>query len=503
MNERSEQAQSYSVVGKFSAGLNAIISTLSVLAIVVMLNYLAIRHFYRFDITASKQWQLSPMTIRLLNSLTNDVKVIICFDKSSPLYEYTYSMLREYSSISPRIKLRLIEPTSNPAETEQIKSIYQLGSAVSKDLVIFDSGGQTKVVYSSELSDYELEPLGDPQKREFRRKIIAFKGEMVFTSAILSVTQPRKLKAYFVQEHREHSIGSRDEITGMSKFANLLMEQKIQCELLSLLGSAEIPSDCNLLVIAAPLDPYTSDEIDKIERYLNQGGRMLVLFNNNTINKVIGLEKLLIGWGVVVGNNLVVDPSRQVPRSRGLELSLNIFGLHPIVEPLEGGAVHMLMPRSVSSIKSKDVKPDAPRVTELIFTSEQGVATTEIKDGVAYINPARAVVGTYSVAAAVERGIVKGVTAGRGSTRIVVVGDSFFLCNQMIDAGANRDFAMLAVNWLLDRSELLGGIGPRVVKEYRLLLNQKQLSSLRWVLLGALPGSVIFIGFIVWFRRRK
>ena len=31
----------------------------------------------------------------------------------------------------------------------------------------------------------------------------------------------------------------------------------------------------------------------------------------------------------------------------------------------------------------------------------------------------------------------------------------------MIDAAANRDFAGYAVNWLLDRTVLLEGIGPR------------------------------------------
>jgi len=47
------------------------------------------------------------------------------------------------------------------------------------------------------------------------------------------------------------------------------------------------------------------------------------------------------------------------------------------------------------------------------------------------------------------------VAADTGSTRLVVVGDSLFLVNANIEFDANRDFESLAVNWLLDRVQLL------------------------------------------------
>ena len=69
-------------------------------------------------------------------------------------------------------------------------------------------------------------------------------------------------------------------------------------------------------------------------------------------------------------------------------------------------------------------------------------------------------------------------------------GDSIFLGNQYIEAGANRDFLGYAVNWLLDRTALLEGIGPRPVTEFRLHDDAATSSSeVRWLLLGALPGG--------------
>jgi hypothetical protein len=78
-----------------------------------------------------------------------------------------------------------------------------------------------------------------------------------------------------------------------------------------------------------------------------------------------------------------------------------------------------------------------------------------------------------------------------------------FLDNQVIDAAANRDFVNYAVNWLLDRQELLAGISPQPVTEFRLAITQKQGQHLDWLLLGAFPGGVMVFGWLVWLVRRK
>lgn len=87
--------------------------------------------------------------------------------------------------------------------------------------------------------------------------------------------------------------------------------------------------------------------------------------------------------------------------------------------------------------------------------------------------------------------------------RMIVVGDTMFLDNQVIEAAGNRDFLGYAVNWLLDRPMLLNGIGPRPVVEFRLLMTQSQLRNVRWLLIAALPGAILAFGGLVWLRRRK
>ena len=86
--------------------------------------------------------------------------------------------------------------------------------------------------------------------------------------------------------------------------------------------------------------------------------------------------------------------------------------------------------------------------------------------------------------------------------RIIVTGDSLFLGNSAFEAGANRDFASLAVNWLLERTHLLD-IEPRAVTEYRINLSSAELNSITWVLLLLLPGGTLGIGLLWWQRQMK
>jgi len=104
---------------------------------------------------------------------------------------------------------------------------------------------------------------------------------------------------------------------------------------------------------------------------------------------------------------------------------------------------------------------------------------------------------------AVEKGTIRDVITERGSTRMIVVGDSLFLGNLQMDSGANRDLAAAAVNWLVERPQLLAGVGPRPVMEYKIMMTRAQLRGAQWVLLGALPGSVLVLGGLVWLRRRR
>jgi hypothetical protein len=104
---------------------------------------------------------------------------------------------------------------------------------------------------------------------------------------------------------------------------------------------------------------------------------------------------------------------------------------------------------------------------------------------------------------AVEKGAIRDVLNDRGTTRIVVVGDSEFLGNEPIEAGDNRQFAENAINWLLERTELVTGPGEQAMQTFTVAMTAAQLRNVEWILLAAFPGAVLFLGVLVWLRRRR
>src|SRR6266576_1060430 len=117
---------SFSTGRKWSISLNVLLSSLILLAAVLMVNYLAARYFARFSVSNSAQVQLAPLTVRLLGSLTNEVKVIVYFDQHEPLYASIWGLLKEYSFRNNRIKLVAVDYERNPGAADAVKAAYNL-----------------------------------------------------------------------------------------------------------------------------------------------------------------------------------------------------------------------------------------------------------------------------------------------------------------------------------------------------------------------------------------
>ncbi len=490
-------APSFSAARKWSLTLNVLVALAAVLALLLMVNYLAARHFKRLEWSARARAQLSPLTQRVLGALTNEIKVTIYFDRDEAIYESVWGLLKEYKFANSRIVVETVDYNRDPGAANLIKARYKLTSTQDKNIVIFDAGGRVKIVEQKQLSELDYSALTSGQGREVRRT--HFRGEMEFTSAILNVTTARALKAYFLQGHGEHRPDSDETLMGYSKFAGVLRENNVLFDPLNLAGSGDVPADCQLLIIAGPVNPLLPEELEKIGRYLKQGGRLLALLNFYSVNKTTGLEQILAQWGVTVGNNVVFDRENSVT---GQDMVVSQFGGHAISRPFLQSRLYLVLPRSVAKTQTSGAGADAPQVDPLATTSENGRVLTDVRGGVATPAPGD-YIGTVPLMAAVEKGGIRGVSADRGATRLVVVGESIFLGNETIDKVANRDFASHAVNWLLARNEMLVGLGPRPIKEYKLTMTTGDLASVRWILLLGMPGAVLLLGLIVWARRRN
>jgi hypothetical protein len=456
-----------------------------------MSNFLAARHSRQFHWSKDARFQLSPVTREVLRSITNQVKVIAFFDRSKPLYDMVSDLLNRYQVQCPKLELEYVDYELSPGRARVVQAEYGLASAADGDRVIFDSGGKRRIVYAKDMSEFDYNALLKGQ--EVKRT--GFKGEQLFTSALFSVIDPRPTKVYFLQGHKEHDPGDEDEQIGYSSFARILQEDQITLAKLdpAALLAADVPADCQALVIANPIDPLDPEELAHLDKYLGGGGRMLVLFSLDSMKKATGLEKLLAGWGVDVGQNFVCEVRGDKVQEG--KLIVTHFANHPIVSSLVRTRLLLVNPRTIGARVKSPQSADAVKVVELANTGPDGLVSQPSGKVERY--------GTsVPLMAAVEKGAIQGINTDRGAARIVVVGDSYCLANTLIQWGANRDFARNAVNWLLSRDLLVQGIGTQSVKEYRISMTGAELRTVRWLFLAGFPGGVLFLGFLVWLRRR-
>jgi hypothetical protein len=481
---------SFSSGRRWKIGCDVVVRTALVLAVVVMVNYLGARFFGRFFLSSQTRVKLSSQTLNILKSLTNHIDVTLYYDKQDNYYPNIVALLNEYRLAKPRLSVKTVDYVRDAGEAQKVKEQYNLNSPTDKNLIIFDAGDKRiKIVNGDDLTQVKYEPVSNPKEREFRRRPIAFLGEQMFTSMLLAVTS-KPFKAYFLQGHGEPSLADNDNF-GYLKFGTTLAQNYyVAVTNLELNGGSDVPMDCNLLIVAAPTTALSDSELQKIEEYLKQGGRLLALFNYASRRQPTGLEPILQLWGVNVVADLVKDPANTIS---GDDIKVRKFSQHPVVNPLTQLALQMIRPRPIERVESPNPPANAPQVEELAFSSENSRLVDDSTE------PPR----SYPLIVAVEQKPVAGVANPRGNTRIIVAGDSIFLTNYYIEGGANRDFVGYAINWLLDRTTLLKGIGPRPVTEFRLLMTPTQQREVRWLLLGALPGAVLLFGCLVWLARRK
>jgi ABC-type uncharacterized transport system involved in gliding motility auxiliary subunit len=110
--------------------------------------------------------------------------------------------------------------------------------------------------------------------------------------------------------------------------------------------------------------------------------------------------------------------------------------------------------------------------------------------------------GPVSLAVAVEKGNTAGLLNMQiRPSRLVVFGDSDFIANGVI-TGANQSLFMSALNWLVDREQLMA-IAPKDVDDTRLKLPREKTRILFWSTVGLIPALAALLGMVLWLGRRK
>jgi ABC-type uncharacterized transport system involved in gliding motility auxiliary subunit len=441
-------------------GANFALYSLIVIALIVLVNWFVSNHEKRWDMTPNKKYSLSEQTRKILKGLNRDV-TLYAFDKERSFGERR-DVLGMYSSASNRVKVKYVDPDRQPALAKEF-SVRSYGT------IVVSAG------------DRHMEAQGD--------------GEEGITNALVRVLKGERT-ACFIQTHGERNLDSTER-DGYDHFKKQLGNENYQTEMLPFLQKIDIPKDCTMVVIAGPQNDYLPPEIDAIHKYLQDGGRALIMLDAGV--ELPNLTKLLGDWGVTTRNDLVIDenPVAQIFGTEPYMPLIVKYGTSPIVQPLNGRAT--LFPLSRSFEVGKDSKPGVSADSLGDTSSDSyGVADWNPKIKEIQFHAGKDMKGPLSVAVA---GTISSGEDKKTEGRFVATGTSLIAANTFLNFQSNRDFVMNSINWLSADEDLIS-IRATPPESQHLNMNAEQMRRVLVLGVFGIPILIVLAGVLVWWQRR-
>jgi hypothetical protein len=137
---------------KLAVGMNTLVAVALFAVVVVMVNYVSYRRYWRADWSRSDFYTLSDKTVKLLNSVTNTINVVVFFQPGHSVYEDIENLLREYEYVSDRMRVTWVDPDRDLAQTERLAAKYEVNEA---NVIVFDVAGRFKYITADDVAEYD------------------------------------------------------------------------------------------------------------------------------------------------------------------------------------------------------------------------------------------------------------------------------------------------------------------------------------------------------------
>ena len=321
---------------------NYTITTLAVLLIFILLNFLANRYSIRLDLTENQQLSLSPQSQEIIKNLSNPLKVWVF---EYPPDSRDEDLLENYQQYNSNFQFQFVDPQINIPLAQKFNVQYP---------------GAVYLEYNNK--QYLVQQLNEVERI----------SEINLTNGIAKIQRDRLFNIYFLQGHGEYPLEGAEG--SLSVAISNLANQGYQVQPLNLAQSLIIPGNTNLIIIAGSQRELLAEEAAVLTNYLNnQGGRLLIMVNPNSN---LGLDDLLKDWGVELDERLVIDlstTSSMLNLGPGIPIVTN-YGNHPISKDFQEGISLYPLARAVitNTIEGIETVP-------LLITNEQTWAESDLE----------------------------------------------------------------------------------------------------------------------------
>jgi len=427
------------------------------LAAVVALYQLAARHPVQRDMTQSASNSLETSSVDVLKQLPGEVKLTVYATGQDAQLGDIRKLVRDfvtlYQRYKPDIKLSFIDPVKQPQEARKVN---------------IQANGEMLVEYGG------------------RSEHLTILSEQALTSALLRLAHSKDKLLMHLDGHGERrldGIANHD----LGEFGKKLQQNGFRLGSLNLTLAQDVPGNTSTLIITQPQLDLLPGEVDKLLRYIADGGNLLWLVDAEPLH---GLERLAEKLGLLLTPGIVIDPAAEemnAPANWALGAG---YPPHAVTHDFNLITVFPYA-RAIGWEESPEWQH-----TMLVEAAPRGWVSRRTAQGKPRFNKDNDVPGPVTIALALQRNI------NDREQRIVIVGSGSFLANAYSGNGGNLDLGVNMVNWLSNEEKLIS-IQPRAVKDGAVNLSKTQLGIISGGLLIALPMLLVLVGGVMWWRRRQ
>lgn len=471
---------------EFRNGTYSSIVTIVVIALVIVVNLLVNAlpaSITTFETNGVDYYSISDSTKEYLKKLDTNVNIYLMSDSSGTYEEYADTICSVFKDSSSYINLEKIDVVGNPTFTAK----YNAAQASSYSVVVENpSTGKYKLI------DYTEIYYGNSQYDESGNSYTTYyyDGEGCIVSAIDYVINEVSAKVYEVTGHGEQSLTGTSLADAIDK-----CNFGIASEALNLTDNAEIPSDCDVLMLYAPSSDYTEAEANLIKDYIASGGSVISLYsrkaesmeNFESILSYVGLE---VTYGVVIEN----DDKHYYSSSQYPQYTLipDLSQESTITSDMCNSYIITMLASTVKQVETSACTTD---YIELLTTSNNyQFYDLEAKNTVAYTEPAS--LATYVAADFTETG---------KTGKVMVVSNAAFLEQVVEDTTILNNNIRFITNTIgqMTGKENSFAVDAKTLDERFNITTQNQVNMFTLVYLCLIPVTFIIMGFCVWYLRRS
>ena len=436
--------------------------------LVILFGYLSNQFVFTKDITQANRNTLTQGSIEVLDNMKGPINLTVFATKDDVNNGDTFrqgiiNFIARYQRTKSDINIKFISPVEEP------KIAQEMGVRVDGEVI----------VEFNKRTEHISPPF----------------AEQDLTNLFVRLTRTNEQPIMYLDGHGEKNLmGVKNNDLG--EFGKQLEKKGFKFSNPDLTVLNEVPKQGGLLVIASPQVNVSKVESNKIVRYLQNGGNILWLLDDDNLK---GLENVAKYLGLNVSKGKVVDPSSSQFGANENVSFATFYGDHPITNNF----MLRTLFNGAHEVSAKGTYENGWKVSKLIEVGGNGwlAAAGKKKDQKLIFDKTKDKQGPINIGLAFSRKFEE-----KGQ-RVLVVGNAAFLSNSFITSGGNLDLGINMINWLAGDEKLIT-IQPMPLKDVNVTIpNDSKSVFLAWSIFHSfqyfIPIIIFVAGFIIWFRRKK